>query len=613
MKHLIVAGLLVLGFISSAFAEDDGWRHSTALTGTPAYADDFPNFKYVNVNAPKGGRVRLSSFGGFDTFNPILPKGEQAEGMSLMYETLMTSSLDELDISAMYGLVADAMRYPEDFSSVTFRLNKKARWHDGQPITAEDVVWSFNTIVEINPRQAYYYTNVKKVEVTGEREVTFTFDVKNNRELPHIMGQLMVLPKHWWQGKDKDGNQRDINKGTLKPPLGSGPYKIGKFSAGRSITYQRVENYWAANLNVNVGQNNFDKIQYESFLDRSVMLQAFKGDEYDFRRENSAKDWATGYSQFPARDKGFVIVEKFPDKARGIMQAFVLNLRRPQLQDPRVRRALSYAFDFGTLNRTVFYDSYFRANSYFSGSNLASSGLPQGKELEILETVRGQVPEEVFTSEFTNPTGGSLKNERANLRKALDLLKQAGWTLNKRKLVNKDGEQLKLTYLDYSPNGQRYVLPYKRALEKIGVALEYRMVDTAQYISRLRSFDFDMITAGWSQSLSPGNEQRDYFGTVSADRQGSRNYAGIKNPAIDKLIDRIIFAKDRDELIAATKAMDRVLLWNHYVVPQWYLPFERTARWNRFGHPEKLPEFDIGFPTIWWWDEKLAAKIKDAK
>ncbi len=597
--------------LASSDAVPGEWSHATALTGKPKYPKGFANFDYVNPDAPKGGRVRLSSLGGFDTFNPILPKGEQAEGAGLLYETLMTSSLDELDISAMYGQIAEAMRYPADYSSVSFRLNPDARWNDGKPITVEDVVWSFNTIIEINPRQAYYYANVKKAEKTGDREVTFTFNVKNNRELPHIMGQLLILPKHWWQGTDKDGNKRDINKGTLEPPLGSGPYRLAKFSPGRSVTYERVKDYWGANLNVNVGQNNFDEIQYESYLDRSVMLQAFKGDEYDFRRENSAKDWATGYSQFPARDKGYVIVEKFPDRARGIMQGFILNTRREQLKDIRVRRALNYAFDFETLNRTIFYNSYFRANSYFSGSELASSGLPTGKELEILETVRGQVPEEVFTKEYKNPVGGDRKKERENLRQALKLLKEAGWTLDKRRLVNKKGEQLKITYLDYSPVGQRYALPYKKALEKIGIALEYRMVDTAQYISRLRSFDFDMIGSGWAQSLSPGNEQRDYFGSVSADRQGSRNYAGIKNPAIDKLIDRIIFAKDREELVAATKAMDRVLLWNNYVVPQWFLPFQRTARWNRFGHPEKLPEFDIGFPTIWWWDAEKAAKIKD--
>ncbi len=612
MKRLIVIMFATIGWLLPlpTLAEPDEWSHATALTGIPKYPKGFAHYDYVYSDAPKGGRVRLSSLGGFDTFNPILPKGELPTGMGLIYESLMVSALDELDISAMYGQIAESIRHPADFSSVSFKLNPDARWNDGKPITVDDVIWSFNTTVEINPRQAYYYANVKKAEKTGELEVTFTFNVKDNRELPHIMGQLMILPKHWWEGTAEDGKKRDIKKGTLEPPLGSGPYRIGRFSPGRSITYTRVENHWGAGLNTNTGQNNFDEVQYESYLDRSVMLQAFKGDEYDFRLENSAKDWATGYEQFPARKKGYAILEKFPDKARGVMQGFVFNTRRDQLKDPRVRRALGYAFDFETLNRTIFYKQYFRVDSYFSGTELASSGLPEGKELEILETVRGEVPEEVFTTEFTNPVGGGPKQGRANLRAALKLLKQAGWTLNKRKLVNKNGEQLKISYLDYSPNGQRYALPYKKALEKIGIVLEYRMVDTAQYISRLRSFDYDMIGTVWSQSLSPGNEQRSYFGSVSAERQGSRNFAGIANPAIDKLIDRIIFAKDREELIAATRAMDRVLLWNYYVVPQWFLPFERTARWDRFGRPEKLPEFDIGFPSIWWWDEKKAARIK---
>ncbi len=592
----------------NARAAEPEWHHATSLIGKPALAKGFTHFPYVNPDAPKGGEVRLSDTGAFDSFNPILPKGSVAPGMGRLYETLMEPSLDELDISAMYGRIAEAIQYPDDFSWVKFRLNPRAQWHDGTPITPEDVVWSFHKQVELNPSIRFYYGHVKTAQVSGDDEVTFTFDQAGNRELPHIIGQLMVLPKHWWTGKDKDGNPRSIERTTLEVPLGSGPYRIKAFDAGRSITYERVKDYWGKDENFALGQDNFDTIRYESYRDTNVLLEAFKGDQYDWREENSAKAWATGYD-FPAVKDGRVILEAFPDKARGIMQAFVPNLRRPKFADPRVREALDLAFDFESINRTIFYGQYKRIASYFAGSDLASSGLPKGKELDILKTVKDEVPPQVFTMPYTNPKGGDARAVRDNLRKALGLLKAAGWELKGRKLVNvKTGEPFTIEYLANDPNFERVVLPYAQNLKKIGIEMTIRVVDSSQYLNRVRAFDFDMITFSWPESLSPGNEQRYFWGSAAADNPASRNFAGIKDPAVDALIDKVIFAKDRATLVAAVKALDRVLLWNHFVIPQWYLNVDRTARWNRFSHPQKLPEYNDGFPEVWWWDKAKAAK-----
>lgn len=615
MRYKSILFSLVFGIVTltGQVRANEDWSHSTALTGEPRYEDGFAHFDYVNPDAPKAGKVRLATQGSFDSFNPIAEKGERAAGLGYVYETLMVSSLDELNTSAMYGLLASETKHAGDYSWVSFRLNENAKWQDGEPVTVDDVIWSFEKAVELNPLYKFYYRNVVEAERTGEREVTFRFDVTGNRELPHIMGQLTVLPKHWWEGTGPDGNKRDISGRILEPPMGSGPYMVKGFNAGSSVTYKRVDNYWAQTLNVAIGHYNFDEIEYEYYRDPTVMLEAFKGDQFDFRRENSAKNWVTGYEpdRFPAREKGYVVLEQFPSKASGIMQAFVVNLRRDKFSDRRVRRALNLAWDYESAKRTVFFDLYERINSYFAGTELAATGLPEGKELEILETVRTEIPPEVFTEEYKSPVNGDDRKLRANLRKAINLLKEAGYELRDRKMVNaKTGKALTIEYLDNDSVAERFVLPWQQNLKRIGIDLTYRVVDSAQYINRLRSFDFDMITAGWGQSLSPGNEQRNYWGSISKDNPSSRNFAGIADPAIDKLIDRVIFAKDREELVAATRALDRVLLWNEYVIPQFFYPFDRTARWDRFGHPEKLPEFDIGFPDIWWFDEEKAARIK---
>ncbi|MCF8476130.1 MAG: extracellular solute-binding protein [Pseudolabrys sp.] len=604
-------GSLGLGALGAnrAVAQGQNWNHGLSLFGDIKYPAGFKHFDYVNPAAPQGGTVRLSGFGTFDNFNQVVLglKGNMAMGYDLFNETLMTPAFDE--VSTGYGLLAEAVSFPDDFASVTYRMRANARWHDGKPLTVDDVIFSFDTFKANSPFYGAYYRHVTKAAKTGERDVTFTFDGPGNRELPQIVGQLPVLSKHWWQGTDANGNKRDVTATTLEPPLGSGPYKVKEFAPGRSIVYEKVADYWGKDLNVSVGTNNFQQIRFEYFRDGTVALEAFKGDQVDWRTENSAKNWATAYD-FPAlRDKR-VIREEFPIRNSGGMQAFAFNIRRDKFKDARVRRAFNFAFDFDEMNKQLFYGQYHRINSYFEGTELASSGLPQGKELDILNTVKNQVPPEVFTTPYTNPTGGDQQALRNNLRAALKLFRDAGYEIKNTKLVNaKTGEPFTIELLVQDPSFERIMLFYKPSLERIGMTVTVRTVDASQYENRLRQWDYDIITASWGQSLSPGNEQRGFWGSQAADVPGSRNVVGIKNPAIDKLIERVIFTKDRDDLVAATKALDRVLLWNDYVVPQWTYGKQRTARWDRFSHPETMPKYGAAaFPTIWWWDEAKAAK-----
>jgi microcin C transport system substrate-binding protein len=586
------------------------WRHGLSLFGDLHYPADFKHFDYVNPAAPKTGTVRLGAGGQtFDNFNIAVAgvKGNIAAGVQHLYDTLTTGSLDE--VSSEYGLLAEAVSYPDDFSSVTYRLRSNARWHDGKPITPDDVIYSFDVSKKNNPQLAAYYRHVTKAEKTSEREITFTFDQTGNRELPLIIGQIVVLPKHYWEGSDNSGNKRNINGTTLEPPLGCGAYRIKDFTAGRSIVYERVQDYWGKDVNVNIGVDNFDQIRYEYFRDTTVALEALKADQLDWRTENSAKNWATSYD-FPAVKEKRVLLEEFAIRNMGVMQAFVLNTRRDKFKDARVRRAFNYALDFEEMNKQLFYGTYKRIASYFEGTELAARDLPQGEELQILESVRDKVPPEVFTTPYTNPVGGNSENVRNNLREAIRLLKEAGYEIRDRKLVNaKTGEKFNIEFLVQEPTFERVVLFYKPSLERLGIEVSVRTVDDAQYENRVRNWEFDIVIETWPQSLSPGNEQRAYWGSQAADQPGSRNLAGIKNPAVDELVDRVIFAKNRSELVAATKALDRVLLWNYYVVPQWHYPYARTVRWNRFGKPEKMPAYGASaFPTVWWWDAEKAAK-----
>ncbi|ETR77362.1 hypothetical protein X566_06780 [Afipia sp. P52-10] len=608
---LAVAPLAKLsGGIAHAQTAEGGvtWRHALSLFDEIKYPPGFERFDYVNPSAPKGGVARQISLGTFDNFNVAVAgvKGSIAPGIARIYETLMTQSQDE--ISTEYGLLVEAVAHPDDFSWATYRLRKEARWHDGKPVSVEDVIYSFDTLKKLSPRYASYYNHVTKAEKVGDHEVRFVFDSPGNRELPVIVGQLMVLPKHWWEGSDKDGRKRDITATTLEPPLGSGPYRVKEFSPGRTLVLERVKDYWGVKLPINLGQDNFDELRYEFFRDNIVALEAFKADQADWIIESSAKQWATAYD-FPAVREKRVVIEEFPIRSSGRMQAFVFNQRRELFKDARFRRAFNYAFDFEEMNKQLFYGQYTRINSYFEGTELASSGLPEGKELEILETVRGQVPPEVFTTVYTNPVNGNPEAVRNNRREALRLFKEAGFEIKNQRLVDPSGKQVTVEFLGDDPNDERLFLFYKPSLERLGITVNVRIVDNVQYQNRLRSFDYDIIVDLWPQSLSPGNEQLEFWGSKAADRPGAQNSAGIKNPAVDALIQKVIFAKDRATLVAATKALDRVLLWNFYVVPQYTYGKARYARWDRFSHAEPLPKYGVsGLPSLWWWDEDKAAK-----
>ena len=586
------------------------WRHGVSLFGELKYPADFKHFDYVKPDAPKGGSVRMIGLGTFDNFNEVVAglKGSLAAFAGVVSDALMVPVLDEVETS--YGLLAEAVSYPADFASATFRLRAGARHHDGRPVTVEDVIFSMEAFKKYSPGHAAYYRHVAKMEQTGEREVAFILDAPGNREMPLIIGQLNVLAKHWWEGTDPSGKKRDVGATTLEPPLGNGAYRVKDFVAGRTVAYERVKDYWAKDLGVSIGRDNFDELRFEYFRDGTVALEAFKADQIDWRTENIAKNWATAYD-FPAvRDKR-VLLEEFPLRSRGIMQAFAFNTRREKFKDPRLRLAFNYAYDFEEMNKQIFFGQYKRITSYFEGTELACSGLPAGQELDILEKVRDKIPPEVFTKPYTNPVGGSRENIRSNLREAVRLLKEAGYEVRNQKLVDaRTGEPLSIEMLSEDPSVERVILFYKPSLERLGITVNVRTVDPTQYENRLRNWDFDIIVAVWPESLSPGNEQRDYWGSQAADTLGSRNYIGIKNPAVDALVDRVIFAKDRAELVAATRALDRVLLWNHYVVPQYSTDQTRTARWDRFGHPGVLPKYaEPAFPTVWWWDAEKAARI----
>jgi len=601
--HALLAVALMLPAHAAPAAADEvdktRRQHALSLIGEPKFGSDFKSFDWVSVEAPKGGLVRQAAIGTFDSFNQFTVKGNPAAGIGLVTEALMASSPDEP--STEYCLLCTWVSHPADYSSVTFGLRPEARFHDGKPITAEDVAFSLEALKKAHPRFGFYYKNVIKAEKTGEHEVTFRFDQKGNRELPQIVGQLPILPKHFWQGKDANGEPRDLSKTTLEPPLGSGPYKVGAFEAGRTVVYERIKDYWGKDLPVTKGQWNFDQIKYVYFRDRLPAFEAFKAGEIDEWRESSSKAWATGYD-FEAVKRGLVKTEALPVQRVAPMQAFAFNLRRKQFQDARVRRAFNLAFNFEGANKNLFYDQYTRVGSYFDNSELKASGLPSGKELEVLETVRGQVPPEVFTTEWKNPVSATPADYRKNMGEAARLLAEAGWTVKNGALVNAAGEALTAEFLIVQPDFERVVLPYVEDLKKLGIKASVRIVDPPQYKQREDTFDFDIIVDTFAQSLSPGNEQRDFWGSAAAAHEGSRNTIGIKSPAIDKLIDRVVFAKSREELVAATRALDRVLLWNHFVVPQWHFPFERIATWDMFGRPQKLPSQAVSFLQVWWMD-----------
>ena len=597
---LISASVLPL----TTWAEEVKPTHAIAMHGTPKYGPDFKHFDYVNPDAPKGGTIKYAGFGSFDSFNGFISKGESVDGIGNIYDSLMSSSADEAFTE--YGVLAESVEVPEDRSWITFHLRPEAKWHDGQPITAEDVKWTFETLTTKGaPSYKFYYADVETVEVLSQRSVKFTFSTNQNRELPLILGQLAILPKHYWEG-------RDFTKTTLEPPLGSGPYKIDRFETGRSITYQRVEDYWGRDLPVNVGQNNFGEIRYEYFRDGNIQVEALKGGAFDFRSENISKTWATAYD-IPEVANGLMVKESIDHQRPQGMQAFIFNTRRDMFKDPRVRQALGYAFDFEWANKNLFYGQYTRTRSFFDNSELAATGLPSAEELRVLEPYRGQVPEQVFTTEYHPPATKGDGRIRNNLKEADRLLKEAGWVIQGKERVHKDtGQKLDMEIILVQPTFERIVLPFAKTLERLGVTLRVRTVDPSQYIERIRNFDFDMMVSSWGQSLSPGNEQLGFWGSEAANTPGSRNLIGIQDPVIDELIAQIIAAPTREDLITRVRAMDRVLQWSHYVIAHWHIPYDRLIYWNKFSHPDVMPMrgAQIG---AWWYDEAKAAKLAAAK
>ncbi len=602
----IILGVAVLGpAAGAARAEADIYKgHAIAMHGAPKYGPDFTHFDYVNPDAPKGGKVRL--FGGrqsFDSLNPFIIKGVAAAGGGV-FESLMVQSADEA--FSQYGLIAESIETPRDRSWVIFNLRREARFHDGTPITAEDVIFSLETLREKGqPFYRFYYQNVIKSEALGPLRVKFTFAPGDNRELPLILSQLVVLSKAYWDGKDFD-------KTTLDPPLGSGPYRVRSVDPPRSITYERVKDYWGANLPVRRGENNYDEITFTYFRDDTVALEAFKAGSYDIKRENNSKLWATQYSGGPFK-KGLIKKAQIRHQRPTGMQAFVFNTRREMFADRRLRQALAYAFDFEWSNKTLFYGQYARTESYFSNSELASTGLPEGAELALLERYRGRIPDEVFTKPYKPPATNGSGRIRKNLRAAFKLLKAAGWEVKDGKLVNpKTGQPMSFEFLLVSPAFERIVLPFVRNLKRLGVAVKVRTVDVAQYQNRVRDFDYDMIVGGWGASLSPGNEQRDFWGSEKADIKGSRNTIGVKDKVVDELIEHLIAAPDRKSLVARTRALDRVLLWGHYVIPNWHIRDHRLAWWDRFGRPKTIAKYGGGMEG-WWIDPAKEAALAERR
>jgi len=568
-------------------------QHGIAMHGDLKYDANYQHFDYVNPEAPKGGTLRLSvRSNSFDSFNPFVVKGVSAAGVSRLYQTLTVHSEDEA--FSEYGLIAETIELPDDRSWVTFNINPKARFSDDTPITAHDVKYSFDMLTtheRAQPFYSAYYGDVSETIIETDHRITFKFKDNKNKELPLILGQIPVLAKHYWE---KEG----FGTASLTPPIGNGAYIVEAVQPGRSVTYKRNPNYWAKDLPAAKGKDNFDTIIYEYYSDNTVALEAFKAGEYDYRTETTARNWATQYTgrRF---DSGELIKEEVEHQRPSGMQAFILNGRKPYLSDPKLRHALSFAFDFEWTNDNLFHSQYKRTSSFFENSELASSGLPTGEELELLTQFKDQLPPEVFNKEFTVPTTSKPSSIRKNLRQAMRLLKESGYHVIEGKRVDQNGKPISLEFLTFQKDFERIIQPFIKNLERLGINARIAVVDTTQYINRLRSYDFDVIVSGIPQSNSPGNEQREFWHSSKVDIPGSRNYAGISSPVVDALIESVISAPTRDSLIQRTRALDRVLLWGHYVIPNWYNPTDRIAYKNTLQRPAITPKSGV-FLDAWW-------------
>jgi microcin C transport system substrate-binding protein len=594
---------LALACLIAAPALAQAPQHALSLVGEPKYKPGFTQLDYVNVNAPKGGELRLATPAGFDSLNPFIPKGDEAPGLGLIYETLMASPLD--DVSSEYGLIAETVEVPEDLGWAVFNLRAEAKWADGKSITAEDVAWTFEQIKQHGePTLQLYYANVQKAEVLSPRKIKFHFSGPKNRELPQIMGQMPVIQKADWE-------KRGFDKVTLEPWSGSGPYKIGSFEPNRFITYERRADWWGKDLPLNKGRYNYGSIRYDVYRDQTVAREAFKSGQYDYRSENSAREWAIFYD-FPAVQQGLVKKVEIPHERPTGLSGFIFNTRRDKFQDPRVRQALALAFDYEWANKTFFYGSYQRSSSFFENSDFAARGTPSPEELKLLEPFRAQLPKEVFGPAYQAPVSDGSGVDRKNLREATRLLKDAGWEIKDGKLRNAKGETFQIEFLLGDSTYERIVAPWGQALQRLGVDLRIRTVDSSQFTRLLREFNYDMIYSGWPQSNSPGNEQRYFFSSAAASNPSSRNYAGIRSPAVDALIEKVIYAPDREALITATRALDRVLTWGHYLVPGWTLRYDRLAYWDKLGRPEKTPSYGADI-MAWWIDPAKADRVRAAQ
>lgn len=618
-RRAVLAGLLTFSLLvfgaGSVWAENVAAEngapqnvlaaHAIALYDAPKYPAGFQHFDYVNPDAPKGGTLRLSALQTFDSVHPTILKGVKAIGAALPFESLVERSQDEP--FSVYGLLAQTITVAPDKGWTEFALRPEARFHDGKPVTAADVVFSFNSLMEKgDPSYRITYRDVTKAEALDAQRVRFTFKDGSNRQLPLQIGEFPVFAKHFWDGKD-------FATTTLQPILGSGPYKIAAVEPGRSISYERVKDYWGAQLPNNRGRYNFDVLQFDYYRDETVQLESFLAGRYDLRQEYTAKLWATGYNT-PALKSGALVKQEIPNELPVGMQSFVLNLRKPEFQDIRVREALDLAFDFAWSNKNTAFGAYKRTESYFANTELAATGLPSADELKILEPFRGKIPDAVYTQEYKAPTTDGSGDNRDNLRRASALLQEAGWVLKDGKLVNgKTGAPFRFVILDRNNRFDRWVQPYFRNLERLGIKPSVRIVDSAQFQHLINRFDFDVITTIFSHPLSPTLEQRDYWSSANADVVGSNNLLGLKNPVVDALVEGIIAAKDRHDLVTHSRALDRVLLWNRYVIPQWHISTHRVAYWNKFGQPKIAPKYGLGYLDQWWLDAEKAKTLPQSK
>ncbi|KAB2939478.1 MAG: extracellular solute-binding protein [Hyphomicrobium sp.] len=590
LPRLIVAFLAPLLALVPANAEP---VHGIALYGTPKQPPGFAHFSYVDSHAPKGGRLVLGAFGSFDSLNPLIVKGVAANGIrDFTIESLMARGLDEP--FTLYGLIAESVEVPADRSSITFHLNPKARFSDGAPITADDVLFSFELLkAKGRPNHRTYFAKVAKAERLSEHDVRFTFDASGDREIPLILGLLPVLPKHAI-------NPDRFENTTLAPPVGSGPYKVGKLDAGRSITFVRDPNYWGRDLAVNRGRFNFDEIRFDYFREGSVMFDAFKAGQIDLWPEEDPRRWANGYDFAAIRD-GRAVKREFDIGLPAGMTALVFNTRRPVFADARVREALIYLFDFEWINRTLYAGLYKRTQSYFERSILASAGHPaDAHERALLAPFPGAVKPAFMDGTYRFPSTDGSGRSRENQEKAFRLLQQGGYELRSGRLIEaKNGRQLEFEILAASTAQEGLLLSFARDVERLGIKVKVRVVDGAQYQARLTDYDYDMIQNTWTSSLSPGNEQLFRWSTEAAKMPGTYNFAGVENPAADAMIQALLAAKSEEDFVSAVHALDRVLLSGDYVVPLFFIPKQWVAYWTRLQHPEKTPLF--GYNVDSWW------------